>query len=198
VKELPALFRGEMVRAILEDRKTQTRRVIKHPEYFGCFTGDCPHLMQSQCDEAIAALVHDGTPYGRKGDRLWVKETFARVHEGLLQNLDPDPDSPLWKIVYRADGEPAHWKEYGLPWKPSIFMPRRASRITLEVQSVRIERLRNITTMNAIEEGCDVDKKRCLSSVDVFAELWDSINFKAHPWISNPWVYVISFKRITP
>ena len=175
VKERPILFSGEMVRAILDGRKTQTRRVVKpQPPPLGGFVKN---------------------PYGQPGDRLWVRETWA---------LDD-------KYYYRADG--AVGDRCG-KWKPSIHMPRAASRITLEITGVRVERLQEITISDIYAEGAITDEwlewrddvsgvgmpagSRIENERDVWEKLWDSINGKTYPWKSNPWVWVIEFKRIKP
>jgi len=204
VIERPILFSGAMVRAILDGRKTQTRRVVKpqpeivslgivwtHPKKLGAYVGE---------REMVPC------PYGQPGDRLWVKETHARLHDGMLSHLDPDPDSPYWFYVYRADGEPANWKHYGEHWKPSIFCTRKASRITLEIVSVRVERVQEISEKDAIAEGlakvgrCKLATWLPLYSVNpqanpekhyetpndgtydmpkmCYSDLWDSINGK--------------------
>lgn len=109
------------------------------------------------CERWISAsggwLEHIIRPYVRTGDLLLVKETHARVHPDLLQHLDPAPDSPLWQWVYRADGEPPHWKDYGLRWTPSILMPREAVRLRLEVTMTRPERLQVISPDDCAAEG---------------------------------------------
>jgi hypothetical protein len=135
-----------------------------------------------------------------KDSRLWVKETFQRVHDGLLQKLDPDPESPYWQTVYRADGIPAHWEHYGLNWKPSIFMPRKLSRITLEITGVRVERLQDISRGDCMSEGCpfpniSMSQPNATNPKKWYSELWESINGKGS-WSKNPWVWVIEFKRL--
>lgn len=188
-KEHPILFSGPMVKAILEGRKVQTRRVLK---------------IQPSSDHEIKYADHDipewKCPYGEKGDRLWVKETFQ--HVGNLLAISPK------YCRYRADGE----EQPVGPWKPSIFMPRWDSRIMLEITGVRVERLQDIDPRDCIDEGIDFKKHECgcetcaqssklcpatgSSLIMEYSELWDSINRKSHPWSSNPWVWVITFKRI--
>lgn len=203
MKERPILFSGQMVRAILEGRKTQTRRVAK--------IGDGSHVE----DEDIPAAYEDGSrdpwimdfqtkhypqwvkrhcPYGKPGDRLWVRETWA------------DTGWPLTgpAIAYRADPDHA---DHDMPrWRPSIHMPRWASRITLEVVSVRVERLQEISEEDAKAEGinnageqwecycCGGTKSTARGS---FETLWESIN-GPESWDANPWVWVVEFKRIKP
>lgn len=185
MKERPILFKGEMVRAIREGRKTQTRRIFK-----GLIPPGCPGKHSCRVEAGFAKFhlngklaMHSGewtrNPYGQPGDRLWVKETFrlsVPAHEG--QTGYP---------IYRADFEspPA-----GL-WKPSIFMPRWASRITLEIVRIRVERLQDISAADAQAEGIKKVSTARLS----YCALWESINGKGS-WAKNPWVWVIEFKRL--
>lgn len=178
-KERPILFSGPMVRAILDGRKTQTRRIVK-PQPKGT-----PEL------GGFGRLWFDGRddmncPHGLPGDRMWVRETFAIV------NKDCGPVA-----VYCADGE--FQPDYiGHRWSPSIHMPRWASRISLEVISVRVERLCGITEADAKAEGAepsivgaDLDHLKYRAG---FQTLWESINGDGS-WALNPWVWVLEFKR---
>ena len=199
--EHPILFSGAMVRAIQrrENPKTQTRRVVKNPENFGCLTGDCPHSTQFECDQAIAGFVKDACPYGQVGHRLWVRETFCRLHEGLQQHLDPDPDSPHWWTAFRADGLPENFESYGVPCKPSIFMPRKFSRITLEITQIQVERLNKISEADAMAEGAEPSiVGRDLEHLQFragYQTLWEAIN-GAGSWDLNPWVWVVEFRKM--
>lgn len=172
-KERPILFSGQMVRAILECRKSQTRRVMKpQPEPNTTTRGNWTH-----------------SPFGRKGDRLWVKETF----------YDSSRDDKHHPWTYRADCPIEEDLNRDFVWKPSIFMPRRASRIRLEITEVRVERLHDITEEDAMAEGVDRRDYAGLASntaKKIFAQVWDSINSKTFPWLSNPYCWVIRFKRI--
>ena len=222
MKERPILFNGEMVRAILDGRKTMTRRIVKpqppfEPEGYEC--GPFYRLMDAEpiaygfCDE-------DGNdfkcPYGQPGDRLWVRETWCPVNDEAF-------DGEKW-IDYRAtpkyeESHPAGWDNApgdpeALSWKPSIHMPRWASRILLEITSVRVERLQEITPNDCEAEGIqgkslpspvrgqpyeeynNGDGLVYTSPTLAFRALWESINGKKHPWESNPWVWVIEFKRL--
>lgn len=185
MKEHPILFSTSMVQAILDGRKTMTRRVVKSPKW----------------SEPSRALVDFECPYGWIGDRLWVRETWAKPP--MLTNKMLRDGADTWpKCVYLADDvDIGQWKEWGWKVKPSIFMPRWASRITLEITNIRVERLQDITSADSIKEGmysyansqtidCETRDPR-----DDFKILWDSINGKKHPWSSNPWVWVISFRR---
>jgi hypothetical protein len=210
--EKPILFNGEMVNAILEGRKSQTRRVIKpqpmamsggwwHGDLF--YVSDC--LMQSH-------LFHDvygdrGSPYGSvysdgTTDTIWVRETWR------AEELGDDSHNPgLDGIRYRADNafieientQEASYKwmdargNHGDSWRPSIFMPRWASRITLDIVDVRVERVQEISTENALAEGL-MKNDRYMPRVE-FAELWDNINGqRGYGWDVNPWVWVVEFK----
>ncbi len=180
----PILFSGAMVRAILDDRKDKTRRVVK-PKH------------QPFIDNLLKKFL--GGEWGNRplpfqpGMKLWVRETF------LPEHFD---DSS--KIYYRADIAdglvPEHLRN-DCRWYPSIFMPRWASRITLEVVSVRVERLQEITEEDAVREGCThtglgVAADEIESAREQFQRLWDSINGKKYPWDSNPFVWVVEFKRV--
>lgn len=117
--------------------------------------------------------------------------------------LDPEPDNgePYnngWACVFRADGEPVHWKEYGVPWTPSIFMPRKLSRIDLEIEAIRVERLQDISEEDAKAEGVEMpdgieEPPDFWSYKQEYEYLWEDINGKGS-WAANPWVWVIEFK----
>jgi hypothetical protein len=191
MKERPILFSAPMVRALLKGKKTQTRRIVKklHP--------DCREMIAHDqtgglfvCRDAFSRCVQMlPSPYGQPGDRLWVKETFAPMG---------DAQSPS-SVRYRADREYPQVKK----WKPSVFMPRRASRILLEVVSVRAERLQDISEADAMAEGIHQSAERAVENLDypghspqeTYRELFESIN-GAGSWDANPWVWVIEFRRI--
>ena len=176
MSEHPILFSGEMVRVILEGRKTQTRRVLK-----GTYTDP------------------GSGPYGCTGDRLWVKETFSYAPKGYVYRAD-FKDGHGQEVVDLATGDTVP-----LIWKPSIFMPRKASRITLEITRIGYDWLHNITQIDAAKEGVSIPvgkypiKEDAQEYVYEFAELWDSINFKrGYGWETNPMVWVIEFRREFP
>lgn len=202
MNERPILFSGEMVRAILDGRKRQTRRVVKlldgeHGVSWVSTDGG-PQEDWLPRDEYGDDIDRELTcPYGKPGDRLWVKESWAVAHTG-----DPYRPSELPKglhIYYEADESLG-----GLMKRSPLFMPRAASRITLEITDVRVERVQEITEYDAICEGIPpAEKEWCGADshdpVQVFCELWDSINGKrGYTWESNPYVWVITFERITP
>ena len=131
--------------------------------------------------ERVEKMILNKSPYGIPGDRLWVRETWTGA------------DDPAHKhaVHYRADGERA------CRWRPSILMPRWASRITLEVTGIRIERLCDITERDALAEGCVGDGHVTVDARAAFKLLWGSLNAKrGYGWDANPWVWVIHFKRI--
>ncbi len=193
VVERPILFSAPMVRAILEGRKTQTRRLVKPPMLWdGCLSGDCPHGRQVECDQHLA----ESCPYGHLWDRLWVREGFAmpdRITNGGRPSL-PVPDHDVGQVHYLADGPaPAGWRA-----RPSIHLPRWASRIDLEVLAVRVEQLRSITDADARAEGVRAVAGGRATDADAFLNLWDLINGDRGPAASNPWVWVVTFRRIRP
>lgn len=196
----PIIFRDEMVRAILSGRKTQTRRVIKHMRA-NRWTYVKPHKGGGwmATDGTEAGFVESGAagfkcPYGQPGDRLWVRETWC-----------PQPDrNPPYVPFYKTDFLPneAHdiSKTWG-PWHSSIHMPRWASRITLEITNIRVERVQDITELDAKSEGvAKVINKKIHGWKPYaleFCILWNYINLKrGYGWNANPWVWVIEFKRI--
>jgi hypothetical protein len=210
-KEGPILFSGPMVRAILDNHKWKTRRIVKPDLASGFDVGrgyedskaGYPFVEDEYGDFYRAT---DFCPYGKPSDLLWVRETFG---PGLGDNHTP----ALGYVAYRADGEyPARLKDTHV-WRPSIFMPRWASRITLCITEVRVERLQDISEEDAIAEGItgphDVgypafrvpgdSKPRYSSAKSAFTDLWDSINAdRGYGWDVNPWVWAISFERVSP
>lgn len=185
----PILFSTPMVQAILEGRKTQTRRVVK---------GE--HLRGVVLDETMYNQMQNRCPYGEVGDVLWVREGFNGVK---------DFNGKSSHYRFKADNDPLH---NGMRWKPSIHMPFEAARIFLEITDVRVQRLQHITPMDAAEEGIaiasrfgdDVNTWMCYgddtgttnSAYYSFLTLWQSINGR-DSWYDNPWVWVLTFKRIT-
>lgn len=190
MKERPINLKAWEVRAILDGRKTQTRRIVKNqPEWIrpavgrdGIAWGYCG----SGPENGIRCL------YGQPGDRLWVRETH-------LNHALPGY-SPVW--FYRADDDE---KPHDRKWIPSILMPRKASRITLEVESVRVERLNEISEEDAKAEGIersdgawvsyDEIMRRYTAPKNSFRSLWQSIN-GPESWAENPWVWVVTFRRV--
>lgn len=181
--ERPILFSGAMVRAILAGTKTQTRRVVK-PGRLVRFTKD---VIELRGDPAWLPC-----PYGRPGDRLWVRETWG---------YNPDFPGLLGHACYRADAGHEH---DGIRWRPSIHMPRAASRIMLDVTGVRVERLQSITNRDALAEGIvathggyglpDGSHFHCDAPSISYTSLFESINGPGSVE-ADPWVWVIEFKR---
>jgi hypothetical protein len=190
--EHPILFAGAMVRAILEGRKTQSRRVVK-PQ---------PKLHSGQ-EEVVSAAWEAGfidvkCPYGKPGDRLWVRETFsAYAPSGQIGNWKTGKNVTY---VYRAASENADVAR----WYPSIFLPRIASRITLEITNIRVERLQEISSADIQAEGIlpkDYPNGTYISEFDwerrLWAEGWNALSAKrGYSWESNPFVWVIEFKKV--
>jgi hypothetical protein len=204
MKERPILFSAPMVHAILEDRKTQTRRPVKADygklEVSGDLDG-LPFVFEhgyAGCDGCKYCCTGGRQilcPYGQPGDRLWVRESFCMVEAKIFASGGiPMP------IIYRADEgrRGGKWvKHYAIRWTPSIFMPRKASRITLEVVNVAVERVQEITPMECLNEGIANDEHDLPLRLG-FEALWNFINAKrGFSWESNPWVWVVEFKRVT-
>lgn len=184
MKERPILFSLPMVRAILDGRKTQTRRVVKHLN------------VRAGMPEPEYQSVLKCCPYGQFGDRLWVRETHTfGPRSPSMKKWSHTPDEA--RVIYGADD---WWLSgpYG-PHKPkmrpSIHMPRWASRILLEVGSVRIERLQEISDEDASAEGV-FHHPYDGANREIFGALWDQINGPGS-WASNPWVWVVEFRKIS-
>ena len=224
MKERPILFSGPMVRAILEGRKSQTRRVIKNATgAFWDHAGWRPVVDGGRVDrwedvDGRLAPIGAGAPrptcpYGEPGDRLWVRESLW--HDDGMSAMQPT------SIKYAADViDPRPDQFFPVEnWRkvPSIHMPRWASRITLEIKDVRVERLQAISEADAIAEGVECEvyelgvpisgcwwnyQSRCWSGAfpdeprGSFRTLWDSINGKTHPWSANPLVWVVEFAKV--
>ncbi len=209
-KERPILFTGDMVRAVLDGGKTQTRRVLK---------GDFMHQPKGSIDakwyfrgpkmacwdsyETDVEMIARHNPYGQPGDRFWVRESHApradcgcvwdRSKAEAFNRMQPG------ELCYAADQKGTDWVER---WRPGIHMFRWASRITLEITSVRVERLKDISESDALAEGCKPNYLPNRAYEDQpyrsgFVSLWQGINGHGS-WALNPWVWVIEFKRIKP
>lgn len=190
--ERPILFNTEMVRAILEDRKTQTRRLVKGlPLAEPWFTVEDGKPMM--CDENGEWYPAERFSVVQPGDILWVRETWAK-----------DAGRYMYRANY-SDTEKFYMngREIRMVWSPSIHMPRKAARLFLLVKDVRCERLQDMTV-----EDCALDGGFCMDAVKVigverlFGKLWDSTIKKAdipcYGWDANPWLWVIEFERINP
>lgn len=206
MKEHPMLMNAPMVRAILAGTKTQTRRVIKPQPPRDCAPIRVeefhPTVIDRNGDEQPGAPIFGAfdlggewgvrCPYGQPGDRLWVRETWGTA---------TGEHSARWKqgtILYRADaGIDIAGQEVDLMrWKPSIHMPRWASRITLEIISIRVEQLQDISRGDAMEEGCPFpNMAKGDDPRKWYADLWEQIN-GPDSWEQNPWVWVVEFRRL--
>ncbi len=252
MKERPILFSGAMVRAILEGRKTQTRRVVtvrgEHPPAWATFASEGHSLMQDGKPRPVGSFYwseeqQEGeplktlrrwpvlpekhpmagdwywtpSPYGKIGDRLWVRETHEVRRIGTETFEGARPTRRYAGIAYQADDgrvevdidldtfQALDAKE-SRGWSPSIHMPRWASRITLEITSVRAERLQNISESDARAEGATIEEHHmrgyCAGaylppSIRAFHDLWDGLNAaRGQGWDTNPWVWIVEFRRI--
>lgn len=205
MKYRPILMNREMVRAILEDRKTHTRRVIKweslHKQAGLPFPTKCKlawfKLLNGWgIDAGDACLREVKCPYGVPGDRLWVRETWSVSCRGGYYGPGLNPETTT--IQYAADYADAYKIRHGTKiygrWKPSIHMPRWASRITLEITDVRVERVQDITEDDCVAEGLKLLQGGIRRAYKI---LWDSINDKrGFGWDVNPWVWVVEFKKL--
>ena len=221
MKERPILFSAPMVRALLDGSKTQTRRIVK-PQW-----ADVDAVSQMPCLDRYLKCVVSGDsgiwedehglnerrkcPYGVPGDRIWVRETWKLARYGYYGPPPASPeDSASAMVQYRADdakqlvpaGDVKMAKMTGA-WRPSIFMPRWASRLTLEVTAVRVERLQEISEEDAKAEGVRADSwdypVSTRPATSAYRTLWDSLNAKrGYGWAVNPWVWKISFRRVQP
>ena len=222
MKERPILFSGQMVRAILEGRKTQTRRIVTtaKDKDTGC------ELAQHEIAAEANAGNYRNCRYGQPGDRLWVRETWGVISHGWNEHdqmVDWIPDRPATPIhemrfgrgyysghvIYAADGSnewPSDDDGGGEPrscWRPSIHMPRQASRITLEITSVHAERLNDISEADAKAEGAPLELGKLEAEIlgtkakyrSGFCRLWESINGSGS-WDANPIVLAIEFKVV--
>lgn len=200
VKERPILFSAPMIQALMRGAKTQTRRIIKTQPFMvltqeqwhsramsGVDPYGCKPLGSYTPEELIAKC-----PYGLPGDRLWVRETFnvwrhdaESTWEGPINGARGVHAA---QVVYAADNR------WAIDWRPSIFMPRWASRITLELTDVRVQRLNEISEEDAIAEGVPFSLMGSTHKIG-FENLWNSINgCNAHQ--ANPWVFALTFRRI--
>lgn len=215
MKERPILFSGEMVRAILEGRKTQTRRNWKMPKGLK-WDDESKGLLTDETEYHSMHASDVISPYGRPGDRLWVRETWG-CHWATDNQKPRDIDPGTWSVLYFADDQISPARSDGsimLPGqcrkkRPSIFMPRWASRITLEITGIRVERLQDISEDDCEAEGMngplcakflysESTKGDLLPAViHGFSGLWESIN-GPYSWNQNPWVWVVEFKRLEP
>ena len=188
MKERPIIFSAPMVRALLAGTKTQTRRIVKARDLEWMDV----HQGLREPDNA------ERCPYGQPGDRLWVRETFARIDGQTRPWIETD-----YQATYTHGDRLGDTLGIKKRWTPSIHMPRHASRITLEVTGVRVERLQDIDLADALAEGISDTGALILDSagneqggpIAEYAVLWEQINGPGS-WDANPWVWVIEFKRV--
>ena len=204
MKERPILFSAPMIRALLAGAKTQTRRAARAPRGYELDGAGFGRLLCSRPNNSTGERVV-ACPYGVPGDRLWVRESYAPAYFGYC------------RAGYRADWTRAAADSCAEPkWTPSIYMPRAASRITLEVTEVRVQRVQSISELDAIAEGCTPTRdsssqyyygaehpikggrKVFPTAVCAYESLWDAINGKRPgcSWGDNPWVWCVTFERV--
>lgn len=231
VKERPIIFSGDMVKTILDGKKTMTRHLVK----FKDFTTDSITPLHIELAEGRYCLFNERNgwligypkcPYGKIGDRLWVRETWIEGYDDPLIESEGDDENAV-SIIYKADGKEEYrtcsaetaenWGNFSadsemVGFKSPIHMPRWASRLLLEITDIRVERLNDISDEDAVKEGLRIlpaSGRYVVSpgdqyfgsashdAVEVFSWLWDSINAKkGYPWSSNPWVWVVEFKVV--
>jgi hypothetical protein len=216
MKEHPILFSAPMINALRDRKKTQTRRLVNPLMHLIVDGDETTGRVVEQSDRAFGDLATEyaASPYGEAGDQLWVRETWAPWSEDIEERgeaeviADAKRQMPWAAIVYRADanGGDVNVKR----WRPSIFLPRWASRMSLAVTSVHVERLQDITSEDIVSEGAvawehhdpnlgksfvsSFDRKAYSDLRSLWARGWDSINGKRAPWFANPWVWVVNFK----
>ena len=246
MREYPIIMGAKSVRDIFAGLKGETRRVVNPQPYtLYQFNGtQCPRNPSKFTINGKAKEIPDGLvkcPYGKVGDRLWVKETWGVVSHTFDENENicawvPDrPCTPITEmkfgngyydghVIYKSDGD-FEWNagddcsiETKSAWNPAMYMPRLASRLTLEITGIRVKRLQDITIQDIRQEGIDIGTQ-CIDCMDMYgtpcckddesecgildevryeySTLWDSLNAKrGFPWSSNPWVWVIEFKKV--
>lgn len=222
MKERGMIFNGEMVRAILEGRKAQTRRPFnwRRQPAMEMAERDDGSLWPWAEDCERGGDIWFACPFGEVGDRVWVRETWQAIHDdvdefGHVEERTYAPSIPkekdrYWHTVYAEHFGDESREDRGFPWRPAIHMPRWASRITLEITDVRVERLHSISERDALREGLfqlPASGRYCLqpgmqyfgmashSAKEVYSWLWASV-YGEESWAANPWVWVIEFKRI--
>lgn len=207
MKDKPIIFSGPMVQAILEGRKTMTRRAITVPWCKGMRSmpyepyyveTDGRLLYMDECGEYHP--MENKCPYGKPGTRLWVRETWASWCDECDNNQGTGYDDATCghgdcnRYAYKADNKGCP----GGKWRPSIHMPKEAARIWLEVTNVRVERLQEITYDDCLREGL-WDYGTDVDTLAAFQDLWQKLNAKrGYGWEVNPWVWAVEFKGISP
>ena len=185
MKETGLMFKAPLVRAILDGRKTQTRRIakpVRHPDMGNLYSPGALVL-----EHEPQHVINRACPYGQPGDRIYVRETFSQ--------------HPEWgQLAFRADGEEFEDADGWLwepKWQPSSQMPKKLARIWLEITGVRVKRLQDISTEDCISEGLNTTLRERDAEVNLkqqFKELWESTG---GDWAANPWVWVIDFRVLS-
>jgi hypothetical protein len=198
----PIIFSAPMIQAILARKKSQTRRVIKNLDMIQDVRDGVPYFEDAYGDWHKTSTA---CPYGQPGDQLWLRETWG------IHRLDNNGHKEFPNILYKADSSTRlvlsqkvwEYEQEEFQWRPSIFMPRWASRINLLIKDVRVERLQEISEADAIAEGFeawaytgnDGYDDDFGTAKDGFTRLWDHINaLRGYSWASNPWVFMIKFE----
>lgn len=200
MKERGVVFNDDMVRAILEGRKTQTRRPVKNVRADNCLVIRKPTKKRNGVyTHVMDAPGHGLCPFGNVGDRIWVRETFNAfwLDNDVIQEIKDGVSLASELCDYKADYSDSSKPAEG--WTPSIHMPRWASRILLEITDVRVERLHDMSEADAKAEGASPVTYKITPPEAVyrvgFGDIWRGI-YGQENWLSNPWVWVIEFKRI--
>jgi len=223
MSEKPILFSAPMVRAILDGRKTQTRRIMKPQPVGPVFIATDPKTPR-YCLPYNETLTMGGLamrcPYGQPGDRLWVRETWR--YRDWTDDGEPEIEfladggsrlvfghkiPPEWgdrlSDIWAGLSDPSNYaidqRAADRRWRPAIHMPRWASRITLEITGIRVEMLQDISEADALAEGIDPkfpqDEQVANAAMMRYADIWESINGPGS-WAANPWVWVVEFRRM--
>lgn len=198
MKSRPIIMRADEARAILDNRKTQFRRPVKWPVLSACdgskrrvYTERDAAEMNERLETRQRHPSHQFCPHGQPGDQLWVRETWRQFDAGIECACYVDCFCRRYhgKPIYRADSDSED------KWRPSVHMPRWASRITLEIVCVRVERVQEITNEDCWNEGMsDQTNPQLKANRKWFSELWENTHGK-EAWTSNPWVWVVEFRR---
>lgn len=199
-RERPVLFNGEMVRAILSGAKVQTRRPVKPQP-------DGQPVLCSDGKWCVDGGLWLGSAPAAVGDTLWVRESvyISAVDFAAAGDCNATDDKGRRRLVGYVAGMDSESRrcaaDYGVKQTPSIHMPKWASRITLEVTDVRAERLLDVTEADAVAEGLtvlDAIRRKVPTVRDAFSLLWDDLYADSLPWSGSPWVWAITFRRVTP
>ena len=191
--ERPIIFSDASIRQILEGRKTQTRRALRRqPRYSIRKDINSPSGFSYTDQNDMPAAPVLKCPYGKVGDRLWVREWWTTEHRAFdgepSEKFKSQAESRSERLYFRVDSPDAHDSRY---WRNPLFMPRWASRLMVELTGIRLETLHSISGDDVLAEGCSGNDWH------EYAELWDHLNAKrGYDWESNPWVWVLEFRRI--